>query len=33
MRTNNFKSVYPLLHSLYGISMNIDNFEDVAYNG
>lgn len=33
MRSNNFKSVYPLIKSLYGISMDVDNFEDIAYNG
>lgn len=33
MNKNNFKSVYPLLNSLYGISMDEDNFEEVALNG
>lgn len=33
MNNNNFKSVYGLAHSLYGISMDPDVFEDVALNG
>ena len=33
MNKNNFKSVYPLLNSLYGISMDEDSFEEVALNG
>lgn len=33
MNKNNFKSVYSLAKSLYGISMDVDTFEDVALNG
>ena len=33
MNNNSFKSVYSLAHSLYGISMDPDIFEDVALNG
>lgn len=33
MNKNNFKSVYGLANSLYGISMDMDTFEDVALNG
>lgn len=33
MNRNSFKSVYGLANSLYGITMDIDTFEDIALNG
>lgn len=33
MNRNSFKSVYGLANSLYGVTMDIDTFEDVALNG
>lgn len=33
MNKNNFKSVYGLANSLYGISIDPDVFEDIALNG
>ncbi len=33
MNNNNFRSVYGLANSLYGISLDIDVFEDIALNG
>ena len=33
MNRNSFKSVYGLANSMYGITMDIDTFEDIALNG
>jgi hypothetical protein len=33
MNRNNFKSAYSLANTLYGISIDIDTFEDIALNG
>lgn len=33
MNRNNFKSAYSLANTLYGISIDVDTFEDIALNG
>jgi hypothetical protein len=33
MNRNSFKSVYGLANSMYGVTMDIDTFEDIALNG
>lgn len=33
IKKNNFKSVYAVANSLYGVTMDENSFEDVALNG
>ena len=33
MNLNTFKSIYPLVKDLYGISLDSNSFEDIAFNG
>ena len=33
MNKNNFKSVYGLANTLYGTTLNVDDFEDIALVG
>lgn len=33
MKLNNFKSIYSLTNTLYGTTLNPNNFEDIALNG
>lgn len=33
IKRNNFKSVYPVAHSLYGVNMDETSFEDIALTG
>jgi hypothetical protein len=33
IKRNNFKSVYPIANSLYGVNLDESSFEDIALTG